>query len=204
VRYLTELFGLRVSVETHVAPTNPKQFKRCQRFRHTQRNCGYPPWCVVCGEKRLSGECSTPTQLPKCCSCEDNHTANYQGCSKWKEVKAALAKREQTERKQANGATRRPAAPKYADVGPSLEQDSLGLGSNHIIQGGHVVKATLPYPPEPSPRSVAEDPQQSKVTEPKKGGKAANPALRATKPLGWAAVTNAHENVKTRKSSFNV
>ena len=40
VRSLTELCGLRVSVESYVAPKGPLQCKRCQRFGHTQRNCG--------------------------------------------------------------------------------------------------------------------------------------------------------------------
>jgi hypothetical protein len=37
VRSLAELCGLRVSVETYVAPKAPLQCKRCQRFGHTQR-----------------------------------------------------------------------------------------------------------------------------------------------------------------------
>jgi hypothetical protein len=60
LRSLTELCGLRVSVESYVAPKAPLQCKRCLRFGHTQRNCGYPPRCVVCGEARLSGEFSPP------------------------------------------------------------------------------------------------------------------------------------------------
>jgi hypothetical protein len=40
VRSLTELCGLRVKVETYNAPKGPLQCKRCQRFGHTQRNCG--------------------------------------------------------------------------------------------------------------------------------------------------------------------
>jgi hypothetical protein len=35
VRSLTELCGLRVSVETHAAPKGSVQCKRCQRFGHT-------------------------------------------------------------------------------------------------------------------------------------------------------------------------
>jgi hypothetical protein len=47
VRSLTELCGLRLSVESYVAPKAPLQCERCQRFGHTQRNCGYPPRCVA-------------------------------------------------------------------------------------------------------------------------------------------------------------
>jgi hypothetical protein len=114
VRSLTELYGLRVSVESYVAPKAPLQCKRCQRFGHTQRNCGYPPRCVVCGEAHLSGECSTPKQQLKCCSRGGNHTANYRGYLKWKEAKAALVKRGQPERRQPSGTTGQPAAPKPA------------------------------------------------------------------------------------------
>jgi hypothetical protein len=39
LRSLTELCGLRVSVESYVTPNGPMQCKRCQRFGHTQRNC---------------------------------------------------------------------------------------------------------------------------------------------------------------------
>jgi hypothetical protein len=47
VRSLIELCGLRVLVETYIAPKGPLQCKRCQRFGHTQRNCGYAPRCVA-------------------------------------------------------------------------------------------------------------------------------------------------------------
>jgi PAX-interacting protein 1 len=50
VRSLTELCGLRISVETYAGPL---QCKRCQRFGHTQRYCGYAPRCFACGEAHL-------------------------------------------------------------------------------------------------------------------------------------------------------
>ena len=39
VRSFTDLCGLRVSVESYMAPNGPLQCKRCKRFGHTQRNC---------------------------------------------------------------------------------------------------------------------------------------------------------------------
>ena len=36
VRSITELCGLRVSVESYLAPKSPMQRRRCQRFGHTQ------------------------------------------------------------------------------------------------------------------------------------------------------------------------
>ena len=92
VRSITELCGLRISVESYLAPNGPMQCKRCQRFGHTQRNCGYAPRCVACGGSHLSGGCSTPREQPQCCGCGGNHTAKYRGCVKWKEARAAIAK----------------------------------------------------------------------------------------------------------------
>ena len=111
VRSLTELCGLRVSVESYVAPKGPLQCKRCQRFGHTRHNCGYATLCVACGGSHLSGGCSTPREQPQCCGCGGNHTANYRGCVKWKEAKAALAK-QAPKRSRKSVATGQPAAPK--------------------------------------------------------------------------------------------
>jgi len=69
VRSITELCGLRVSMESYLAPKGPMQCKRCQRFGHTQRNCGYVPRCVACGGSHLSGGCSNPREQPQCCGC---------------------------------------------------------------------------------------------------------------------------------------
>jgi len=59
VRSITELCGLRISVKLYLPPKGPMQRKRCQRFGHTQRNCGYAPRCVACGGSQLSCGCST-------------------------------------------------------------------------------------------------------------------------------------------------
>ena len=69
VRSLTELCGLRVSVESYLAPKGTLQCKRCQRFGHTQRNCSYAPRCVACGGSHLTGGCPTPREQPQCYGC---------------------------------------------------------------------------------------------------------------------------------------
>jgi hypothetical protein len=112
VQSLTDLCGLRVKVETYNAPKGPLQCKRCQRFGHTQCNCGYAPRCVACSDEHPSGKCVTPKQQLKCCSCGGNHTANYRGCSKWKEAKAAAATRAQGERSRKDGVSTPLSAPK--------------------------------------------------------------------------------------------
>jgi hypothetical protein len=153
VRSLTDLGGLRVKLETYNAPKGPLHCKRCQRFGHTQRNCGYAPRCVVCGDEHPSGKCVTPKQQLKCCSCGGNHTGNYRGCSKWKEAKAAAAKRAQGERSRKVGVSTRLPAPKSAPAKSSPEEEKLGSGWNHVVRGGRVVKAQA----SPSPASTSSD-----------------------------------------------
>jgi hypothetical protein len=63
------------------------------------------------------------------------------------------------------------------------------------------MKATIPTPPEPSPKSATAAPDLNKVTVSKKEGAAANPALKGTKALREAQVKNTQEKVKAGKSS---
>jgi hypothetical protein len=137
LRFLTELCSLRVTVESYVAPKGPLQCKRCQRFGHTQRNCGHAPRCFACWGSHLSGDCPAPRGQPQCCSCGSDHTANYRGCIKWKEAKAALAKRA-PERSRKSTATGKPAAPKAKRAKPSAEQMDLGEVWSHVIRGGEL------------------------------------------------------------------
>jgi len=211
VRSLTELCGLRVTLETYVAPKDPLQCKCCQRFGHTQRNCGYAPRCVACGGSHLSGDCPAPRGQPRCCSCEGNHTANYSGCVKWKEARAALAKRTpERGRKKMFASSKPAAAPKANQAGPSAEQMDLGEGWSHVVRGGRTVKASAP---KPIPQPVTEAPTQPQVTATKKaakpekaepkttaapkaaGGKPKKSATMSAKPVtATQVVTNPHPN----------
>jgi hypothetical protein len=131
---------LRLKLVTTNAPKWLLQCKSCHRLGHTQRNCGCALRCVACGYEHPSGKGVTPKQQLKCCSCEGNHTANYRGCSKWKEVKAAAAKRAQAESNGKDGVCTRLPAPKSAQAKHSSEQDKLGHGRNHVVRSGRVVK----------------------------------------------------------------
>jgi hypothetical protein len=159
VRSLPELCGLRVSVWRTLHQRLPCCASVASGSDTRSPTVGTHPLFVACGEAHLSGECSNSKQQLKSCSCGCNHAGNYRGCSRWKEAKAALAKRGQTKRRQANFGTCRPGAPKSARPGPSVEQESLGPGWNHVVQEGRVVKVTVPTPPEHSPRSFTEPPE---------------------------------------------
>jgi hypothetical protein len=136
VRPLTEPRGLRVKVETYTAPKRPLQSKCCQRFGHTQRNCGYASRCVARGDAHPTGTCGTSKQQLKCCSCGGNHSAKYPGCSKWKEARAAVAKRGQGEPGQKDGVSTHLPAPKSAPARPPEEKLDPGWNA---VRGGRVV-----------------------------------------------------------------
>jgi hypothetical protein len=105
-----------------------------------------------CGDAHPSGTCASSKQQLKCCSCGCNHTANYRGCSKWKEARAVAAKRAQGERGQKDGVSSRLSAPKSAIVRLFPEQEKLGPGWNLVVRGGRVekAKATTEYNLNPS------------------------------------------------------
>ena len=153
VRSLTGLCGLRVKVETYVPPKGPLQCKRCQRFCHTQRNCGHGPRCVACGGPHLVADCPAPRVQPRCCGCGGDHTARYRECAKWKEAKAALAGRASERGRWGSAPTSRPAPPKSRQPEPSAEQMVLGEGWSHVVRGGRVVKANSPRLNPPLNRS---------------------------------------------------
>jgi hypothetical protein len=111
---LTEICGLRIQVETYMAPKGPLQCKRCKRFGHTQRNCGYAPRCVARGDAHPSWTCVTSKHQLKCFNCGGNLTAKYRGCCKWREARAATGKRAQGERGQKDGVSSRLPATKSA------------------------------------------------------------------------------------------
>jgi len=148
MRFITELCGLGVSVETCVTPKGPMLCKRCQRFEHKQRNCGYAPRCFACGGFHLSGGCSTPREQLHYCGCGGNHTANYRVCVKWKKAKAALAK-QAPERIRKGAATGQSAPPKAQQAGSSAEQMDLCEKWNQVVGGGVLSGPTPLHPQTP-------------------------------------------------------
>jgi hypothetical protein len=207
VRSLTELCGLRVSVETYVSPKGPLQCKRCQRFGHTQRNCGYAPRCVACGGSHLSGGCATPREQPQCCGCRGNHTVNYRGCIKWRGEGCSCKASARACPKECR---HRPTCRSGSPAGRTFcRADGIVRGVESRRRRGRVVKATTTPIPNPSPQPVTEAPEQPKVTatrmtprpkkperkstaapksaagKPKKQPRVSKPRLPNRQPLNW-------------------
>jgi hypothetical protein len=192
VRSIAQLCGFRVTMETFTAPKESFQCKRCQRFGHTQRNCGYAPRCVACGEGQLSGECSTPKEQLKCCGCGGNNTANCRGCDKWKEAKAVLIKRATVGPVVRSGAPSGDVRKAPTRPQPSDEQLSLGDGWNHVLRGARVAQAQPAPPPKPTPTEITEAPKKAPVTSTSKKARSKKSALK---------VSAAPETALTKKAS---
>jgi hypothetical protein len=97
-------------------------------------------------------ESVTPKQQLKCCSCGGNHTANYRGCSKWKEAKAAVGKRAQIEIGRGDGVSTRLHTPKSAPTMRTPNSRHLGLAGTTLSKGAvfsKVTLLTLRTPPHP-------------------------------------------------------
>ena len=178
MRSLYKLCSLRVSVETYVAPRPRFNVSAVNASETHSATADTHPRCVACGEPHHSGECSTPRQQLKCCSCGGKHTANYRGCAKWKEAKAALANRTPNPRVPTNGAIGRSASAQATRAEPSAQQKSVDPEWSHVVRGGRVVKPTTPSQPETTLKPAVA-PKQGKASASRKERKAAQPAVEA-------------------------
>jgi hypothetical protein len=120
---------------------------------------------------------------------------------KWKEAKSTLAK-QTPDHGRKGAATAHPTAPKEQQAGSSAEQMDLGEGWNHVVRGGHVVKATIPSTPIPNPPSqlVTEASEKPKVTATRKTARPQKSEPKTTAAPKLAAVKSkkkAATSVKT-------
>lgn len=76
------ILDLQVKIEEYRGREGPSQCHKCQEFGHTQRNCGRPPRCVKCtADDHMTADCPKEKEdLPQCCNCKGQHTANWTGC----------------------------------------------------------------------------------------------------------------------------
>lgn len=91
------------------------QCKRCQRFGHTQNNCGRSFRCVKCPDNHSTIACPKKNrETPAICTnCGEHHPANYKGCQVYRQLLEKkfppLRKRQTTNLHS----TSRPVTPNY-------------------------------------------------------------------------------------------
>ena len=70
------------------------QCTRCQVYGHSKTYCTGPYKCVKCGEDHMTVDCrKTRDTPPRCALCSGAHTANYKGCTLYKDLQIARDKR---------------------------------------------------------------------------------------------------------------
>ena len=111
-----------------------------------------------------------PSGNTQCCDCGGYDTANYRGCVKWKEAKAALTK-QAPECSRQSFASDHPAAPKVHRRGPSAEQMDLGEERNCFSEGAC---RQSHHNSTPNPKSLSSTGHG--------GARAARPGLRSLSP----------------------
>ena len=61
------------------------QCKRCQRYGHAQKYCNHNFRYVKCAGSHPTDQCTKSPETPaKCNHCQEEHPANYKGCSAYK------------------------------------------------------------------------------------------------------------------------
>lgn len=98
-----DIFNIRSFDNAIIQVEAPKKYDdivqcyRCQDYGHTKSYCKKNFRCVKCGQGHPSTECTKKTDAPpNCALCQNKHTANYKGCSKYQELLVAKASRTNT------------------------------------------------------------------------------------------------------------
>lgn len=77
----------------------PTQCHRCQRFGHSQNNCGNPFRCIKCLNSHDPGQCLRKTRegVPSCVNCQtEGHASNSRNCPSYKRQEERVIKHQPT------------------------------------------------------------------------------------------------------------
>ena len=164
---LTELKTLcycRITFEKYINPKGPAQCYHCQKFGHTARYCANAPRCVKCGRKHESKTCVKTYEEPvKCSNCDGNHTANYKGCTYYKNVRNKMngVRTGQTPKTGPN--TFRPSAP--PTINPWNNNAQRNLPSSSASQTVHFPSLPQPQHVQPSIQPMREQPSNTQYNQ---------------------------------------
>ena len=96
---LQYLNNMKINIEPPYKKNTIIQCTRCQPYGHSKTFCTRPYKCVKCGGNHMTTECQKPKERPaKCALCSGQHTANYKGCTVYRDLQNA--KNNSTNRKQ--------------------------------------------------------------------------------------------------------
>lgn len=93
-----EIYEVKYILSTKISfePPKPKrvipQCINCQMYGHTKKFCHHSPRCVKCTGNHHTKDCprKIKSNEVKCVLCEENHPANYKGCSVYKQLQRKI------------------------------------------------------------------------------------------------------------------
>ena len=84
---LQYLSNMKITVEPPNKTRTILQCTRCQLYGHSKTYCTRPYKCVKCGGGHMTTNCPKPKDTPaKCALCSGSHTANYKGCTVYRDL----------------------------------------------------------------------------------------------------------------------
>lgn len=86
---IKHLLNMRITTEAPRPNRQIPQCANCQRYGHTKHYCHRATRCVRCGGGHKNTECKkSKEEKAKCALCEEEHPANYKGCTVYKQIQA--------------------------------------------------------------------------------------------------------------------
>lgn len=137
-----DIYNLKTLQHTVIKVEDPHPKKdivqciQCQNYGHTKSYCHYPPRCVRCAGPHQSNVCTKPRDLPPICVlCQQNHPANYKGCTTYQTLRARLQPNRQTSQVQQHQFRHQLSRTSPAkQVTPTVSFSNIVLGSKNINQ----------------------------------------------------------------------
>jgi PAX-interacting protein 1 len=84
---LQYLSNMKIMVEPPNKNRTIIQCTRCQLYGHSKSYCTRPYKFVKCGSYHMTNDCQKSKDTPaKCTLCSGSHTANYKGCTLYREL----------------------------------------------------------------------------------------------------------------------
>ncbi|XP_063218637.1 uncharacterized protein LOC134528900 [Bacillus rossius redtenbacheri] len=83
---LKEFASMAIRVDDYRRPSGPSQCSKCQQFNHVRKGCRAAPVCrwYSCPHRAPDGPLAGQQEHKKCAHCQEQHCANYKGCSEYK------------------------------------------------------------------------------------------------------------------------
>lgn len=118
------IMHLKVKFEPPHQKREIPQCTKCQRYGHTRRFCHHSPRCVKCAGEHLTATCQRKEKDRDvlCVLCNGNHSANYRGCTIYKQLQEKNFPKLRNKRADTNPTPINPSTARMVQPGISYAQ----------------------------------------------------------------------------------